>query len=384
MDKGIIDTRIKQRLDLDKQKIAELSEQLNKPITFIEKMVVDGCYSLFFDVFGKWTRTEVDKEAAMLANERYGDYFPETLKDSLDDFLGDPKGYVEKVEEYERICPPVEVEFRTWPEPFKLITRDPSRRMQEILAEMAVLSNYLAERGRKSYYALDIGTGYGRLARAIEAVLRYLDYEDKDYRVFGTDLSVSNIEDAKNLSRRISSDIVFLQSDMNKLPFPSHTFDLVNTADAGYLNLRHRRPFYIAEIARVISTNNGRGCISNPNEYTTLKEYLYVMMRTNSSTYMNPMNIVKILVLGPCVIHLDDLVKQRVDWKLTTTQDMVDTLKDTLKAEMISVNNWPEKGGPSIYSGYTFGIGKKTKSVLKKYIEYREAEEDAKDWVKVD
>jgi SAM-dependent methyltransferase len=225
-----------------------------------------------------------------------------------------------------------------------------------------------------------VGTGYGRLARVIEDTLRYLYAEEKGYRVFGVDILESNIEAAKILNRGTGSEITFFTRDMNQIPFPSDSLNLVNTTDASYLNFRHRRPFYIAEIARVLRPDGGVCCITNPNENTTLKEYNYLMMRTNYRTYMNPVNIMKAMVLGKCSIYIDALSKARPDWALTTTADMTDTLTRALKADIIDINNWPKKGGPSIYSGFTFAVNDSTKKQIDRYAKFRERRKAAEQW----
>ncbi|MBW2649021.1 MAG: class I SAM-dependent methyltransferase, partial [Deltaproteobacteria bacterium] len=328
-----------------KEKEKSLHRVLNQPLTFIQKAVVDGAYAFYFDVLGK--RPEIDEDAARLAREKFSEYFPETGEEMLRELLKDPEGYSRKIGEYERICPPVLVDFPTNPSYYSLITRDPSRQIQEILTKLALLSNFPSHDGK--YYALDVGTGYGRLARVMEDTLSSLCDEKRGYRVFGMDISETNVEQAKNLNKETGSDIVFFARDMNTIPFPPDTFNLVNTTDASYLNFRHRRPLYLAEIARVLNSDSGRGCITNPNENTTLKEYNYVMMRTNYKTYLNPINILKSTVLGKCSINIDGLSKARPDWKLTTTRDMTNTLKRTLKADIINISNWPREGGPPIY-----------------------------------
>jgi hypothetical protein len=167
---------------------------------------------------------------------------------------------------------------------------------------------------------------------------------------------------------------------MNQIPFPSDSLNLVNTTDASYLNFRHRRPFYIAEIARVLRSDGGVCCITNPNEHTTLKEYNYLMMRTNYRTYLNPVNITKAMVLGKCSIYIDALSKARPDWALTTTADMTHALKRVLKADIINVNNWPKKGGLSIYSGITFAVNDSTKKQIDRYTKFRERQKAAEQW----
>ena len=179
----------------------------------------------------------------------------------------------------------------------------------------------------------------------------------------------------------VGSAVNFFPGDMNDIPFNSDVLNIVNTTDASYLNYRHRRPLYIAEIARVLRSDGGVCCITNPNENTTLKEYNYVMMRTNYKTYLNPLNIIKATSLGKCSIHIDALSKARPDWELTTTEDMTNTLKNALKADIIDICNWPKKGGPAIYSGFTFAVNKATKKVLNRYSQFRESQQTTEKWI---
>jgi len=277
-----------------------------------------------------------------------------------------------------KYAPPVFVDFPTDPSYYRVIISDPSRQLQEVLTRLALFSNFPSSDGK--YSALDVGTGYGRLARVIEDTLRSLYAGGKGYRVFGQDILEGNIEAAKKLNQETGSEITFFTRDMNQIPFPSDSLNLVNTTDASYLNFRHRRPFYIAEIARVLRPDGGVCCITNPNEHTTLKEYNYLMMRTNYRTYLNPVNIMKAMVLGKCSIYIDALSKARPDWALTTTEDMTDTLTRVLKADIIDVNNWPKKGGLSIYSGFTFAVNDNTKKQIDRYTKFRERQKAAEQW----
>jgi hypothetical protein len=104
------------------------------------------------------------------------------------------------------------------------------------------------------------------------------------------------------------------------------------------------------------------------------------MMRTNYRTYLNPVNIMKATVLGKCSIYIDALSKARPDWALTTTADMTDTLTRALKADIIDITNWPKKGGPAIYSGFTFAVNDSTKKQIAKYTKFRESRKAAEQW----
>jgi SAM-dependent methyltransferase len=366
----------KELLKQAKEKEETLYGVLSQPLTFTQKAIVDGLYTFYFDVLGK--KPKIDEDAARQARETFKKYFPEKVEEMLIQLLNDPGGYQQKVAAFEKICPPVFVDFPTDPSYYRVIISDPSRQLQEVLTKLALFSNFPSSGGK--YAALDVGTGYGRLARVIEDTLRTLYAGGKGYRIFGQDILESNIEAAKKLNQETGSEISFFTRDMNQLPFPSDSLNLVNTTDASYLNFRHRRPFYIAEIARVLRTDGGVCCITNPNEKTTLKEYNYLMMRTNYRTYLNPVNIIKATVLGKCSIHIDALSKARPDWALTTTEDMTNLIKRVLKSDIIGVNNWPKKGGPSIYSGFTFAVNDKTKKQIDKYTQFREHQKAAEKW----
>jgi ubiquinone/menaquinone biosynthesis C-methylase UbiE len=369
----------KELLKKTKEKEETLHEVLKQPLSFIQKFLVDGLYTFYFDVLGK--KPKIDENGARQARETFKKYFPEKVEEMLAQLLDDPEGYQQKVVAFEKICTPVFVDFPTNPSYYRVIISDPSRQLQEVLTRLALFSNFPSSDGK--YSALDVGTGYGRLARVIEDTLRSLYAGRKGYRVFGQDISESNIEAAKQLNRETGSEITFFTRDMNQIPFPSDSFNLVNTTDASYLNFRHRRPFYLAEIARVLRPDGGVCCITNPNENTTLKEYNYLMMRTNYRTYLNPVNIMKATVLGKCSIYIDALSKARPDWALTTTADMTDTLTRALKADIIDIINWPKKGGPSIYSGFTFAVNDSTKKQIEKYTKFRERQKEAEQWFNI-
>ncbi len=367
---------VKELLKQTKEKEETLYGLLSQPLSFIQKAMVDGLYTFYFDVLGK--KPKIDEDAARQARETFKNYFPEKVEQMLAQLLDDPEGYHKKVVAFEKICPPVFVDFPTDPSYYRVIISDPSRQLQEVLTRLALFSNFPSANGK--YSALDVGTGYGRLARVMEDTLRSLYAAGKNYKVFGQDILEANIESAKKLNRETGSEITFFTRDMNQIPFPSNSLNHVNTTDASYLNFRHRRPFYIAEIARVLRSDGGVGCITNPNEHTTLKEYNYLMMRTNYRTYMNPANVLKAMVLGKCSVYIDALSKARPDWALTTTGDMTNALKNVLKSDIINVNNWPKKGGLPIYSGITFAVNDLTKKQIERYAKFRERQKTAEKW----
>ncbi|MBW2599229.1 MAG: class I SAM-dependent methyltransferase [Deltaproteobacteria bacterium] len=360
-----------------------LHKILNRPISRFEKTVVDFCFALYFQLIGNRIKIKVDHNAARMARDIFCKYFPDTVEEMLRELLRDPEGYIQKVEEYESVCPPPMIDFGTETKTFKLIMNDPARQMEETRTELALLSSIISCNGN-AYYALDIGTGNGRLARVMENSIRCISGNQKGYRVFGVDLSEKNIEDANTLNKKTGASIVFTKGDMNRLLFPSDVFALVNSASASYLNPKHRRPFDIAEMARVLSPDYGRATVTNPTENFSLKEYSYMMMRSNRKTYLNPMNIVQVMFLGQCGAQIEDLMKARPEMQVTTTNDMMNMLKRTLRAEIVDVGNWPLEGGPPLFWGFTFSVNGKTKESLGRYIDVREKQRKHEDWIPLD
>ncbi|MBW2637324.1 MAG: class I SAM-dependent methyltransferase [Deltaproteobacteria bacterium] len=345
--------------------------------------MVDVCLTLYFELIGNRIKIKVDQDAARIARDTFCKYFPDTVEGMLAELLRDPEGYIQKVEEYESLCPPPMVDFGTETKTFKLIMNDPARQMEEARTEAALLSSIVSCNGNP-YYALDIGTGNGRLARVMENSIRDISGNQKGYEVFGVDISEKNIEDATSLNKKTGESIVFKKGDMNRLLFPSGVFGLVNSASASYLNPRHRRPFDIAEMARVLSPDYGRATVTNPTENFSLKNYSYMMMRTNRETYLNPMNIVQVMFLGQCGAQIEDLMKARPEMQVTTTNDMTNMLKRTLQAERLDAGTWPLQGGPPLFWGFTFSVSSKTKESLGRYIALREKQRKHEDWLPLD
>jgi hypothetical protein len=51
-----------------------------------------------------------------------------------------------------------------------------------------------------------------------------------------------------------------------------------------------------------------------------------------------------------------------------------------IKAAIIDVNNWPKKGGLSIYSGFTFAVNDNTKKQIDRCTKFRERRIAAEQW----
>ena len=198
---------VKELLKQTKEKEETLYGLLSQPLSFIQKAMVDGLYTFYFDVLGK--KPKIDEDAARQARETFKNYFPEKVEQMLAQLLDDPEGYHKKVVAFEKICPPVFVDFPTDPSYYRVIISDPSRQLQEVLTRLALFSNFPSANGK--YSALDVGTGYGRLARVMEDTLRSLYAAGKNYKVFGQDILEANIESAKKLNRETGSEITFLR-----------------------------------------------------------------------------------------------------------------------------------------------------------------------------
>ena len=134
------DEAAKELLKQTKEKEETLHEVLKQPLSFIQKALVDGLYKFYFDVLGK--KPKIDEDAARQAREPFNKYFPERVEEMVVQLLDDPEGYQQKVVAFEKICPPVFVDFPTNPSYYRVITSDPSRQLQEVLTRLALLSNF--------------------------------------------------------------------------------------------------------------------------------------------------------------------------------------------------------------------------------------------------
>ena len=72
---------VKELLKQTKEKEETLYELLNQPLSFIQKALVDGLYTFYFDVLGK--KPKIDEDAARQARETFKNYFPEKVEDML-------------------------------------------------------------------------------------------------------------------------------------------------------------------------------------------------------------------------------------------------------------------------------------------------------------
>jgi len=93
----------KELLKQTKEKEETLHEMLNQPLSFIQKALVDGLYTFYFDVLGK--KPKIDEDAAWLARKEFKKYFPENLEEMLKQLLEEPEGYHQKVVAFEKYAP---------------------------------------------------------------------------------------------------------------------------------------------------------------------------------------------------------------------------------------------------------------------------------------
>jgi len=84
----------KELLKQTKEKEETLNEMLNQPLSFIQKALVDGLYTFYFDVLGK--KPKIDEDAAKQARETFKKYFPEKLEEMLAQLLDDPEAIIRK------------------------------------------------------------------------------------------------------------------------------------------------------------------------------------------------------------------------------------------------------------------------------------------------
>ena len=93
----------KELLKKTKEKEETLYKVLNQPLSFIQKALVDGLYTFYFDVLGK--KPKIDEDAARQARETFKKYFPEKVEEMLVQLLDDPNGYQQKVRHLKKYAP---------------------------------------------------------------------------------------------------------------------------------------------------------------------------------------------------------------------------------------------------------------------------------------
>lgn len=350
--------------------IETLNKRLNRQLTPVKKAVADLTYFITHAMNKK-----IDQEAAAMTHEVFPKYFDAELTRRIDDLLTDPEGYMEKISEYESICPLPIIGYSTEKDNFKLIMGDPIRKMEEACAKKAIVSNGLMN-GDTRFVALDIGTGYGRLARAMEEALSYIYQDETLYVVFGLDILEKNIEDARKLNSEIGSSVIFVEGNMNTLPFQSSIMTMVNSATTHYINPRHRRPLEMAEMARVLTSAGGEGVITGPNEKFDLNKYAYIMITSNIEQYKDPKKIAIAASAGPQIVKLEEYGKYRADMGFPHREETLKAITDGIDAEIIDVYHWPNGGIVDLYSGFTFVVDDSTKKKMSRYIDFRESQGD--------
>jgi ubiquinone/menaquinone biosynthesis C-methylase UbiE len=353
-------------------RIKELELRLSKPLSPLKKTIADIAYPQLEKAARK-----VDEDQSKLAGDIFPRYFPPTLGEMLNLLLKDPDGYLERIEEYERICPSPDLDFSTETREFTASVKDPMRKMEEARVEKALM-HLLVDRSRKNgekLTALDLGSGNGRIARLVEK--RFTDTAEMGgykYTVWGIDILPSNVYGAKELGKKIGSKVDFLEGDISRLDFGTNTLSFVSSVATLYLIGKHRRPLVIAEIARVLEENGGVSCIVNPNEQFTCRDYGYIMLRTAFDRYFNPLNISVMRRLGSRVFYIEELGKKRPDMGFPDRAEMTSAIGDVLGAELLDLYSFPNGIGPNLMTAHSFRITTKTKDVLRKYTDCRESQ----------
>jgi SAM-dependent methyltransferase len=353
--------------------IQSLERKLDKPLSATKKLIADIAYP----------RTEreakkINEEHARVANDWFSRFFPPTFGRMLDDLLLDPKGYMEKIKEYEFICLCPEIDFVSETREFADSVKDPMGKMEEARVERALLSLLKTTSIRKGnkLVALDLGSGSGRIARRIEQVLQGIFPEDSaDFAVLGVDILSSNIDGARIVAKKNGSKIRFIKGDINRLHFETNKISFISSVATSYLNPSYKRPLEFAEIARVLREKDGVACIVNPNEAFSVKEYGYIMMRTAFNRYINPLNIAVMRKLGCRVLYTERLGKARLDMRLPNGSEIMDAVQKVLKSEILEYYRWPKNKNPDLWNAHTFMTNRKTTEVLQKYIDYLSEEE---------
>jgi len=154
-------------------------------------------------------------------------YFPEKVEEMLAQLLDDPEGYHQKVVAFEKICPPVFVDFPTDPSYYRVIISDPSRQLQEVLTKLALFFKFFH---LQTVSILPLM--WARVWPARQGYRRHIaalfTREGRATGSFGQDILEGNVDAAKKLNRETGSEITFFTRDMNQIPFPSDSLNLVN------------------------------------------------------------------------------------------------------------------------------------------------------------
>jgi len=322
--------------------------------------------------------SDPDHLIASRSAELYKKYFHTDLCSGMNDLITDPRGYAQKVEEYEKECAyPVEF-FSTETEHFKIIIKDPVRAIEKpIVSKALLLSKHI---NRPDLMVLDVGSGSGRISRAIEQTLKELFDGRNVFNVFGLDLSEDNINGAKIIGGGLDSNVKYIFGDMNKMPFPSESFHFVSSATTTYLNTTHRRLLEIAEMIRVLTEEDGIVIITGPNETFQLKECCKAMVRGGFKRYLDPDRLSGSLPMGKFVRYLEKLAEIRPDVAFPSREDMARTMKDVLGADILFKYDWPITGEAGFYSAASFSVNSKTKKAMTKYIDFRESRSKLEKW----
>ena len=119
--------------------------------------------------------------------------------------------------------------------------------------------------------ALDIGSGFGGLCRALE------EYCDD---VYGIEIIKERVEWSKIRAKKSN----FMNADACKLPYEDNYFDLVLSTDAFEHMNKDKQVLAANEIYRVLK-NGGRAYIEVPNKFQLIDEHNKVLF----GTYLPPL-----------------------------------------------------------------------------------------------
>ena len=311
------------------------------------------------------TRSDLlDPQSIQKFNHIFEKTFSPTLMGMLEELLKDPVRYKDKIEQYEnKYAQRPEIPFDTENQNYEQIIKDPIRIKEEQFLYQSLLEHENLF-NQENFFALDLGTGGGRMAFCILDIL-FEFYPRENYKICGLDINLRNILDANyKIKGGDRENIKFIKADMIKTPFRDSLFSLCNICTASYLVPLYERPLLLLEMCRILQVG-GEGIITGINRKFSLSAYAKCMAASNFWTYLNPFNFYLAQQSVPIGMLVSEMCQKRKDFTPSDPEELCTGLK-SLGCEVKKVETWPENSTiEDFYAGIHFRVTPETKRILK-------------------
>jgi SAM-dependent methyltransferase len=289
------------------------------------------------------------------------------------DALDDPRGFEEKIGQYEREAGRAEVTFVALGRKFDVIVTDPLRK-KEVLSILDVLLSRHNLLANEPFHLIDFGTGNGRFPFAADRYLSSVLNGSNRYLITGIDINSSALEDAERIrserKEKLASIVDFRYGDMTNAPFRNETASVTTTLSTAYVLPTYDKVRQLLEMLRVLIIG-GVGIMTGPNQKFRIRPYARYMVKTNWEMYLKkPMNAAYAASFGPTEMLIEGMAIRRRDFALTDTNQFRRLLQ-MLGCDDIVVKTWPDKGGPDLYSLFCFKKTNRTARVMKRWDLYK-------------